>query len=587
MAEYISALDNYTLRQIGENGHVEYGWSNNLREKIVQFHFQLTRIKSKEQLNRMSVTLYNILFELKTIIRSKLESSTINDTENIMAKSYLSIMYKMIGQTRDIVDGKGEYQLTYMMILTWYKICPELAFYALDCCVGLDNQKHPYGSWKDIKYFCNYCKEQGLSKYHYLIHHAITIANKQLRLDFTNYENTSNQISLIAKWLPREKSNKFGWLFDLLATNYFSNYLTTSNSEESMKRAILKCKTDYRKILSMLNAKLDTLQIKQCGNIWSAIDFKNVTSISLTKQKTAFLNKTKNGKQRYPQREDRIVCANNFEAFVSNSIKNNVEIKGKRLSFNDFTKEALNFRKTDCDNTEYQLLNAQWKNNSLQTKQLGKMIAMVDVSGSMEGDPMYAAIALGIRIAEKSILGKRVLTFSASPKWVKLEGVDEFVDMVHIVRQSEWGMNTNFHAALDMILDAIILAKMKPEDVEDLTLVILSDMQIDQADTNYSTMYENIRIKYSQAGIRVHGTPYKPPHILFWNLRNTNGFPTLSSQPNTSMMSGFSPALLNVFCDQGLDALQACTPWSNMEKSLNNIRYQNLEDKLNKLLPIL
>jgi hypothetical protein len=586
MAEYISALDNYTLRQIGEKGHVEYGWSNNIREKIVQFHFQLTRTKTKDQLKKMSDILYDILFELKTIIRNKLSTLT-NDAENMMAKSYLSIMYKMIGQTRDIVDGKGEYELTYMMILTWYKICPELAFYALDCCVSIDNDKHPYGSWKDIKYFCNYCKEQGLAKDHYLIHHAITIANKQLRLDFTNYEKGIDDISLIAKWLPREKSNKFGWLFHVLASNYFSNYLTTSTGEESMKRAILKCKTDYRKILSLLNAKLDTLQIKQCANTWATIDFKNVTSISLTKQKTAFLNKTKIGKERYPERGDRIVCANNFKTFVSNSIKNNNEIKGKRLGMNDFTKEALQIRKDDADNTEYKLLNAQWKSNSLQTKQLGKMIAMVDVSGSMDGDPLYTAIALGIRIAEKSVLGKRVLTFSSSPKWVNLEGMDEFVDMVHVIKKSEWGMNTNFNAALDMILGAILTAKLNPEDVEDLTLVILSDMQIDQADTHYSTMYENIRLKYSQTGIRACGIPYKPPHILFWNLRNTSGFPTLSSQPNTSMMSGFSPSLLNLFCDQGLEALQTCTPWSNMEKSLNNTRYQNLEDKLNHLLPIL
>lgn len=583
MTEYISALDNYTLRQIGENGHIEYGWSNNVREKIVQFYFQLTRAKNKEQIKRMSEILYNILFELKTIIRSK----NANESEYIMAKSYLSIMYKMIGQTRDIIDGKGEYELTYMMIFTWYKICPELAFYALECCIRIDNDTHPYGSWKDIKYFCNYCKEEGLSNDHYLIHHAITIANKQLRIDFTNYEKDIDEISLVAKWLPREKSSKFGWLFHLLATNYFSNYLTTSNSEESLKRAILKCKTDYRKIISKLNAKLDTLQIKQCANTWADIDFKNVTSISLTKQKTAFLNKTKLGKQRYLDREDRIICAKHFQEFVNNSIKNNFDIKGKRLGLNDFTKEALKIHKYDNDNTEYKLLNAQWKNNSSQNGELGNMIAMVDVSGSMEGEPLYAAIALGIRIAEKSLLGKRVLTFSARPTWVKLDGVDEFVDMVHIVRKAQWGMNTNFHAALDMILDAIILAKMKPEDVQDLALVILSDMQIDEADTTYSTMYENIRLKYSQAGIRIHGTPYKPPHILFWNLRSTNGFPTLSSQPNTSMMSGFSPALLNLFCDKGLDALQTCTPWSNMEKLLTNDRYQILENKFNNLFPIL
>jgi hypothetical protein len=39
----------------------------------------------------------------------------------------------------------------------------------------------------------------------------------------------------------------------------------------------------------------------------------------------------------------------------------------------------------------------------------------------MEGDPMNVAIALGIRIAEKSIIGKRVLTFSSKPTWINLE----------------------------------------------------------------------------------------------------------------------------------------------------------------------
>jgi hypothetical protein len=580
MAEYISALDNYTLRQLGENGHVEYTWSNNVREKIVQYYFQLTRVKNKQQINNLSEILYDILIQLKGALKDKYQ----NHPEYVMAKTYLSLMYKMIGQTRDIVDGKGEYELTYMMIYTWFKICPELAFYAIDTCVLSDDGKHPYGSWKDIKYFCNYCKEQGLSKDHYLIHHAITVANKQLRQDFTNYESGVDEISLAAKWLPREKSEKFGWLFNSLATNYFSNYLTMSKNDQSLNRAILKCKTDYRKILSKLNAKLDTLQIKQCANTWSTIDFKNVTSISLTKQKTAFLNKKKDNKERYPDREDRVLCAKNFKDFVNNSISNNVEIKGKRVGLNDFTKQAIQIDK-EHNVTEYKLLNAQWKNNSSQNAKLGKMIAMVDVSGSMNGDPLYAAIALGIRIAEKSALGKRVLTFSSRPTWVNLDGVDEFVDMVHVVRKAEWGMNTNFHAALQMILDAIIIAKMKPEEVEDLTLVILSDMQIDEADSKYSTMYENIRLKYSQAGIRVHGTPYKPPHILFWNLRSTSGFPTLSSQPNTSMMSGFSPALLNVFCDEGLEALQACTPWSNMEKVLSNKRYEVLEDKFNQLFP--
>ena len=60
------------------------------------------------------------------------------------------------------------------------------------------------------------------------------------------------------------------------------------------------------------------------------------------------------------------------------------------------------------------------------------------------------------------------------------------------------------------------------------------------------------------------------------------GFPSLSNQPNASMMSGFSPALLNIFCDKGIDALQSCTPWSLLERSLENERYKIMSDKISQ-----
>jgi hypothetical protein len=52
------------------------------------------------------------------------------------------------------------------------------------------------------------------------------------------------------------------------------------------------------------------------------------------------------------------------------------------------------------------------------------------------------------------------------------------------------------------------------------------------------------------------------------------------------MMSGFSPALLNFFCQQGLYALQACTPWSVLEKTLENERYRILADRLEEELEV-
>jgi hypothetical protein len=205
---------------------------------------------------------------------------------------------------------------------------------------------------------------------------------------------------------------------------------------------------------------------------------------------------------------------------------------------------------------------------------------MVDVSGSMSGDPLHAAIALGLRIADKSLLGKRVLTFSANPTWVNLDDCDNFISMVDKVQRADWGMNTNFAAALNMILDAIVQHKLQPEDVEDMVLTILSDMQIDQADHSYGSMMTMIEHKYAEAGMRLYKKPFKPPHILFWNLRSTSGFPALSTQKNASMMSGFSAALLNLFCEEGLNALQSCTPWSMFLKGIQLDRYKPLEDRL-------
>jgi uncharacterized protein with von Willebrand factor type A (vWA) domain len=578
MAALINALDNYTPVQIGENGHAEYGWSNNVRERILQFNFQLVRT-DKNNSKYLSI----VLKELLSTLKDNLKSTVISEKE--IARGYLSVLYKMIGHTRDIIDGKGECNLTYMMIYTWFEFYPKLALFALRCLVTNEDKKvHQYGSWKDIKYFCEYCRNKGAHVFHPLIHYCINLMNEQLKMDYENYIQSSDNISLVAKWVPREKSS-FGWLYEYLATNYFINYMETANTDDRKLKAILKCKTDYRKLISVLNRKLDTLQIKQCANNWSNINFNNVTSISVSKQKKAFLNVNKKGETKYPDSEDRMDCANHFNSHIQNAIKNGTEVKGKRVGMGDFTKQAIDLLAQDknaSNQIEIDLLNSQWRDNSTQTGALGKMIPMVDVSGSMEGDPLHVAIALGIRIAENSVIGNRVMTFSAKPSWVNLEPYPDFVSQVQALKQAEWGMNTNFHAALDTILDAIIQNKMEPEDVQDLVLVILSDMQMDVADRNGLTVYDNIKLKYEQAGIRVHGRPYKPPHILFWNLRSTRGFPSLSSQSNASMMSGFSPALLNLFCDQGLDALESCTPWSQLERILENERYKIMEDKLNE-----
>lgn len=569
-----------TTTQLGENGHYEYGWADLAKDRIVQFHFQCIRTDNNGVF-RLRMVLNKLLIELK-------KNMNVFNNDRDEAKKLLSILYRIIGYTRDMIDGKGECTLTYMMIREWYNFYPNLAISALDCFVDLgDKNTHPYGSWKDIKYFCKYCREQGDSFQNPLLRHCIFLLNDQLRSDYNNCTEESKDITLVSKWIPREKSS-FGWMYEVLATHYFSDYMESCKNDDSKKRAVLKCKTQYRSILSTLNKRIDTLQIKQCNKHWANIDFNKVTSISMTNQRKAFLNvdKTDTKKVRFAYDEDRVQCAENYKKYIEKSVRSEVEVKGKRVSMASFTKHAIQILNRlyfhDNDNEiveiEKNSLNSQWRDNSSQNRSLCKMVAMVDVSMSMDGEPMNVAIALGIRIAEKSVLGKRVMSFSKTPEWIDLScDQDDFVSQVKILKISDnWGMNTNFYAALDMILEEINEKQLSKTDVEDMVLVVLSDMQIDQGDnSDKRVMYEVMQGKYAEAGMRICGEPYSPPHILFWNLKNrTQGFPCLSSEPNVSMMSGFSPALLNMFCEQGIESLKDSTPFNMLEKSLNGERYK-------------
>ena len=75
-------------------------------------------------------------------------------------------------------------------------------------------------------------------------------------------------------------------------------------------------------------------------------------------------------------------------------------------------------------------------------------------------------------------------------------------------------------------------------------------------------------------------TPYPVPHILFWTLRKTSGFPVLSTKKNVSMMSGFSSTLLNVLCEKGVSELKEFTPRKMLTDLLNNERYNLLDEDI-------
>ena len=599
----VSALDNtvhnLSYMELGENNHPQYAWSNSIPEKIVQFSFQLT-----ENGGQNAHKLSELRMEYISLLKNIYNDNTLSQKDK---NHYLNMSYKLIAQTRDIVSGKGLYSISYTMIAVWAdlymhlnptntqfriditKFGEILAFNALESFVD-SSIGHPLGCWKDMKYFIYYLRifHSNIDQ-HPIFLKIIKLINEQLRKD----EHSSNP-SLLAKWIPREKSNKFGWINKYLAFDYYSNYLQTvkSGEHETLKRAQTKCLTHYRILISKLNKKLHTVQINQCGLDWKSINFdKNVTSITLRKQSFAFQDKNKRGRSRYHSdisiREDRNLCSENYRRYILECSTGKKIIKSKNIAIYDLVKGAdlLNnpyIASQDPENIERMSLNTQWKAQSKTNKFLENMIAMVDTSGSMECDnsrPLYTAIGLGLKVAENSIFGKRILTFNAKPEWINLDNCVDFVDSVATIRHAGWGMNTNFYAALDLILETAVKNSVSPEIMKNTNLVIFSDMQIDQATGSQDkSLFDQISLKYQQAGLRsMYRRPYTLPHIIFWNLRTTSGFPQLSSTLNTSMLSGSNSNLFDLFQEKGSNFLEELTPWKLLQESLNNKRYEKFD----------
>ena len=530
------------MYQFGENKTLEHIWSENSEEILTQLYFQLVRSSNQEILE----------IQYRSLLKKK-------------DKKLMNYLYKLIAQTRDIIKGKGEYSLSFMLLGEWLLLGDEYIpdiFNALDLFVDIENE-HPYGSWKDLKYFCHYmCKEKSyVTQDHEIIDYCCEKIANQLFID-----NDNNKPTLCAKWAPREKS-KFGWMTPIISKKLVEK-LGINNLNKSKGIRI------YRQTCSKINKILDTTQIKQCGQAWATIDFSNVTSITMRKQSNAFLY--------FPENSinddiniDRKICSDNYKKYIESKVKNNKTIKGGRVSIYDFVNDALNniniYDKSEEVQTLKQVLNLQWNDNRKQNNNLGNFAVMVDVSSSMEIDncvPLYNAIGLGIRISELSKKFKNeILTFASNPSIVKLDDCDNFVDKVHKVRQIEWGGSTNLEAALELILEKLVIEDTPPEEVEDMVLCVLSDMQIDEAiDVDTSTMFDLVKTKYKNKG-------YQLPTIVFWNLRQTNGFPSTTKEKSVIMVSGYNSVLLNEFSEKGIEAFNQITPFKMVKDILDNPRY--------------
>ena len=193
------------------------------------------------------------------------------------------------------------------------------------------------------------------------------------------------------------------------------------------------------------------------------------------------------------------------------------------------------------------------------------ILPMIDVSGSMFGQPLAVATSLGMYLSErtKGEFRDMFLTFSENPELVKLQG-DTVGERLRNITQADWGMSTDFTKAYQHILDVATKHNVVPESMPSM-LLVLSDMQFDESQS-YGTHFNHMKEEYEKAG-------YKLPKIVFWNLDAHFGTPAECSDDSVAMVSGFSPSIMKAILNA-----QEFTPMDVMTEALKDIElnYINL-----------
>jgi hypothetical protein len=225
----------------------------------------------------------------------------------------------------------------------------------------------------------------------------------------------------------------------------------------------------YRRLLSSLRRALAVPEVLMCAQKWAEINFAKVSSLCLDRHKRAFLNE---GKDRARDNLDRLACREHLLEMITE--KGVSGLKGKQLFPHELVQQVLNPKRGDLSDAVCAILNIQWEavrngllemvearkaeqaqasmlvdnvealvtasklctqstvlsvaldvaidsavsSSAVKPVGLSRVVAMVDVSGSMSGTPMEAAIALGILTSEVThpVFRDRVLTFSADPQ---------------------------------------------------------------------------------------------------------------------------------------------------------------------------
>lgn len=477
---------------------------------------------------------------------SSLRSASENEIYDRFSKAFFEdklTAMKWLFYARDVRGGLGERRLFRICMVPLAKDFPEY----VRPVIGLIPE---YGRWDDLWCLLDtpVCPD------------VIELVKKQLYSD-SNGERFGDNISLLAKWMPRCKTSSS----------------LTRRYGQILRKGLKMTERDYQHTLSTLSRHLKVVEQQMSSQNWDGIDYQRVPSRANLQYNGAFLRHD----------EDR------RRAFLASVEKGEAKINASVLFPHDIVHRYCCAGFGVDSNLE--LL---WKNLPDMVQGCGNTIVVADGSGSMtvrvggtDVSALEVANALAIYFAERSSgqFKDQYITFSKRPQLVDLSQGKNLREKLRIARSHNEIDNTNVEAVFDLILTAAINKHMEQSELP-ASILIISDMEFDScATTNeecsnigywgYSrrvaptaALFDVIAKRYADAG-------YQLPKLVFWNVNSRTGtIPVKENELGVALVSGFSPNVAKMVMSGKLD------PYDCLLEAVNAERYEPVDNALRPII---
>ena len=445
------------------------------------------------------------MFALGGAYRNRTDEDCILLFKNALEENE-ELALKCLFYLRDVRGGQGERRF-FRVCFNWLaKEYPDIA------ARNLENVPE-YGRWDDLYSVVGTKVEEAM---------FAEIIN-QLNLDMEALNmGDSFGVSLLAKWLKSENASS----------------KETKKLGDLTRKALGLSHKQYRKILSDLRTRINIVEKLMSEGKWEQIEYAKLPSKAGLIYRNAFARRD----------------AERYEEFINSK---ETKVNAGTLYPYDIAHKVFNANNLSLNDMERVTIQKYW--DALPDFYNGNEengLCVVDVSGSMYGKPLEAAISLGAYIAERGHgpFANHFITFSEYPKLVKFEGID-IIDKINRCKSADWGMNTNIEAVFDLLLKVALEKNTLPEDIPS-RLYILSDQEFDEGISiecatkdGILTLLEGIAKKWESFG-------YKLPQVIFWNLdARNNNIPAIGEQ--FTCVSGLSPVLIETVLS-GKNGLDLC-----------------------------